>query len=62
MQTIEPKLRVKKGLATIKLGDNAEGAKVLLVSGAERRPITQLPITPQPLSVPTASTKSAPVL
>jgi len=45
MQTIEPKLRVKKGLATIKLGDNAEGAKVLLVSGQERRPITQLPIT-----------------
>jgi len=45
MQTIEPKLRVKKGLATIKLGDNAEGAKVLLVSGSERRPITQLPIT-----------------
>src|SRR6478609_11342417 len=38
MQTIEPKLRVKKGLATIKLGDNAEGAKVLLVSGSERRP------------------------
>ena len=45
MQTIEPKLRVKKGLATIKLGDNAEGAKVLLVSGSERRPIPQLPIT-----------------
>jgi len=45
MQTIEPKLRVKKGLATIKLGDNAEGAKVLLVSGSERRPITSLPIT-----------------
>jgi PEGA domain-containing protein len=45
MQTMEPKLRVKKGLATIKLGDNAEGAKVLLVSGGERRPITQLPIT-----------------
>ena len=45
MQNLEPKLRVKKGLATIKLGDNAEGAKVLLVSGAERRPIQQLPIT-----------------
>ena len=45
MQTLEPKLRVKKGLATIKLGDNAEGAKVLLVSGAERRPIQSLPIT-----------------
>jgi serine/threonine-protein kinase len=45
MQTIEPKLRVKKGLATIKLGDNADGAKVLLVSGSERRPLPQLPIT-----------------
>jgi len=45
MQTIEPKLRVKKGLATIKLGDNADGAKVLLVSGTERRPLPQLPIT-----------------
>jgi serine/threonine-protein kinase len=45
MQTVDPKLRVKKGLATIKLGDNAEGAKVLLVSGAERRPIKDLPIT-----------------
>src|SRR6478609_788338 len=45
MQNLEPKLRVKKGLATIKLGDNAEGAKVLLVSGQERRPIAQLPIT-----------------
>lgn len=45
MQTVEPKLRVKKGLATIKLGDNADGAKVLLVSGSERRPLPQLPIT-----------------
>ncbi|HEY4105219.1 MAG TPA: PEGA domain-containing protein, partial [Polyangiaceae bacterium] len=45
MQTIEPKLRVKKGLATIKLGANADGAKVLLVSGSERRPLPQLPIT-----------------
>jgi serine/threonine-protein kinase len=45
MQTIEPKLRVKKGLATIKLGDNADGAKVLLVSGSERRPLPTLPIT-----------------
>ena len=45
MQTVEPKLRVKKGLATIKLGDNADGAKVLLVSGTERRPLPQLPIT-----------------
>ena len=45
METVDPKLRVKKGLATIKLGDNAEDAKVLLVSGQERRPIQQLPIT-----------------
>lgn len=45
MQTVEPKLRVKKGLATIKLGDNADGARVLLVSGSERRPLPQLPIT-----------------
>ena len=45
MQTVDPKLRVKKGLATIKLGDNADGAKVLLVSGQERRPIKDLPIT-----------------
>lgn len=45
MQTVEPKLRVKKGLATIKLGDNVESAKVLLVSGSERRPLPQLPIT-----------------
>src|SRR6202000_1630529 len=44
MQTIEPKLRVKKGLATIKLGDNADDAKVLLVSGSERRPLPSLPI------------------
>jgi serine/threonine-protein kinase len=45
IQTVEPKLRVKKGLATIKLGDNADDAKVLLVSGSERRPLPQLPIT-----------------
>jgi hypothetical protein len=38
-QTIEPKLKVKKGLVTIKLGENAEGANVTLVSGDERRPI-----------------------
>jgi hypothetical protein len=43
--TIEPKLKVKKGLATIKLGQNADNAKVLLVSGNERRPLPQLPIT-----------------
>jgi serine/threonine-protein kinase len=45
MQTIDPVLKVKKGLATIKLGDNADGAKIVLVSGSERRPLPQLPIT-----------------
>jgi hypothetical protein len=44
MQTIEPKLKVVKGLATIKAGTGADGAKVLLVSGSERRPIPKLPI------------------
>jgi hypothetical protein len=45
MLNLEPKLKVKKGLATIKLGSNAEGAKVLLVTGNERRPLPTLPIT-----------------
>lgn len=44
METIEPKLKVKKGLATIKLGSNAEGAQVMLVSGNERRPIPRFPL------------------
>lgn len=45
LQTLEPKLKVVKGLATIKAGNNAQGARVLLVSGNERRPIPQrLPI------------------
>ncbi len=43
-QTLEPKLKVKKGLATIKPGLNAEGAHVVLVSGNERRPVPQLPL------------------
>jgi serine/threonine-protein kinase len=42
--TLEPKLKVKKGLATIKAGENADGAKVLLVSGSERRPVPALPL------------------
>ncbi len=42
--TLEPKLKVKKGLATIKAGSNADGAKVLLVSGTERRPVPSLPL------------------
>ncbi|HTQ02677.1 MAG TPA: carboxypeptidase regulatory-like domain-containing protein [Polyangiaceae bacterium] len=41
---LEPKLKVKKGLATIKLGDNADGAKVMLVNGDERRPIPRFPL------------------
>jgi serine/threonine-protein kinase len=40
----QPKLKVKKGLATIKLGENADGAKVMLVSGDERRPILRFPL------------------
>ena len=39
-----PKLKVKKGLATIKAGSNADGAKVMLVSGSERRPVPSLPL------------------
>jgi eukaryotic-like serine/threonine-protein kinase len=44
LQTIEPRLKVVKGLATIKGGTGADGARVLLVSGSERRPIPKLPI------------------
>ena len=44
LTTLEPKLKVKKGLATIKAGNNADGAKVLLVSGNERRPVPSLPL------------------
>ena len=44
MVTLEPKLKVVKGLAVIKAGANATGAKILLVSGRERRPIPKLPI------------------
>jgi serine/threonine-protein kinase len=44
LTTLEPKLKVKKGLATIKAGANSEGAKVLLVSGSERRPVPSLPL------------------
>jgi serine/threonine-protein kinase len=42
--SMAPKLKVKKGLATIKAGSNADGAKVLLVSGSERRPVPSLPL------------------
>ncbi|MBN1605747.1 MAG: PEGA domain-containing protein [Polyangiaceae bacterium] len=45
VKTIGPlQLKVVKGLAMIEAGANAEGAKVLLVSGSERRPIPKLPI------------------
>jgi serine/threonine-protein kinase len=43
--SIEPKLKVLKGEATLEPGDNAEGAKILLVSGSERRPLNkELPV------------------
>jgi hypothetical protein len=42
--SFEPKLKVIKGLAHIKPGPGADGAKVLLVSGRERRPLPKLPI------------------
>jgi hypothetical protein len=45
VKTVGPlNLKVVKGLAMIEAGSNAEGAKVLLVSGSERRPIPKLPI------------------
>lgn len=44
MLTVKPKLKVIKGLAHIELGDNAKGARVLLVSGNDRRPIPKLPM------------------
>ncbi|HEX7668990.1 MAG TPA: PEGA domain-containing protein, partial [Polyangiaceae bacterium] len=51
MQTIGPlKLRVLKGLATIQPGANADGAKVILISGSDRRTLPKLPIT---LDIPT---------
>lgn len=51
MQTIGPlKLRVLKGLATISPGPHASGAKVILISGSDRRTLPRLPIT---LDIPT---------
>ena len=42
---LDPKLKVLKGEATLEAGDNAEGAKILLVSGKERRPLNKkLPV------------------
>jgi hypothetical protein len=37
------KLKVLRGLAIIEPGDNSEGAKVILVSGSEKRAVTKLP-------------------
>lgn len=45
MLTLEPKLKVIKGIAHISEGPNAYGARVVLVSGFERRPIPSLPIS-----------------
>jgi hypothetical protein len=52
METIGPlKLRVIKGLATIVPGANADGARVILISGSDRRTLPKLPIT---LDIPTS--------
>ncbi len=52
MQTIGPlKLRVLKGLATIVPGAGADGARVILISGSDRRTLPRLPIT---LDIPTS--------
>lgn len=46
MQTLGPlKLKVLKGLATIKAGNNAEGARVIITSGKDRRTLPSLPKT-----------------
>ncbi len=51
MQTIGPlKLPVLKGLATIQPGPGSDGAKVILISGQDRRTLPKLPIT---LDIPT---------
>jgi hypothetical protein len=51
MQTIGSlKLKVLKGLATIEAGPGADGAKVILISGSDRRTLPKLPIT---LDIPT---------
>jgi len=43
-KTLGPlKLKVLRGLANIEAGSNAEGAKIILVSGGEKRAITKLP-------------------
>jgi serine/threonine-protein kinase len=43
-------LQVLKGLATIQPGNGADGAKVILISGSDRRTLPKLPIT---LDIPT---------
>lgn len=44
------KLKVVKGLAMLKAGAGADGAKITLVSGDERRPVPKLPMN---LDIPT---------
>jgi serine/threonine-protein kinase len=44
MLSVEPKLKVIKGLAHITPGSGADGARILLVSGDDRRPLPKLPI------------------
>ncbi|HEX2731723.1 MAG TPA: PEGA domain-containing protein [Polyangiaceae bacterium] len=52
MQSIEvPKLRVLKGLAVIKAGSNADGARILLDTDGDRRVLPELPVS---LSIDTA--------
>jgi hypothetical protein len=55
---VEPKLKVKKGLVTIKLGENADGANVTLVSGDERRPIPPDKFKDKALAVDLEANKS----
>jgi PEGA domain len=46
MQVLGPlKLRVKNGLAKVVAGSNADGAKIILERGSDRRSLPELPIT-----------------
>lgn len=48
-----PKLKVVKGLALVKAGSNADGARVVLDTDGDRRVLTSLPMT---LSIDTSKT------
>lgn len=48
-----PKLKVVKGLAVVKAGNNADGARVVLDTDGDRRVLTSLPMT---LSIDTSKT------